>query len=220
MANKRTTLYLHGTIHWAKIFGAPRPNYDGDAREWTFEFEPDEDSLALLEEHGLGDRVKDKSHKKGYENRGRIITLKRGEFRFDGERNEPIRVVDAADAEWTGALVGNGSEVDVKVNVVDYGPRKRSGIYPQAIRVLDLVEFEREEFAPLPKDDKRRQAAEAKRQQVLDDFGDDDEDDVPFEVDADDSRQSEKPKPKGRAKRAEPEKVNLIPDDLDDDIDL
>lgn len=212
MANKRTTLYLHGRIYWAKIFGAPRRNYDGDAREWTFEFEPDEDSLEELRNMKLDleDRVKDKSHKKGYENRGAFITLKRGEFKSNGEKNEHIRVVDAAGQPWGGALIGNNSEVDVKVNVVDYGPRKKAGIYPQAIRVLDLVEFEREEFAPLPKDDERRVKAEAKRQAVADDFANDDDDDVPFDVD---------PPKKGRK---QPDKVNLIPEDydLDDDIDL
>ena len=215
MANKRTTLYLHGKIYWAKIFGAPRPNYDGDAREWTFEFEPDEDSMEQLREHGVGDRVKDKSHKKGYEGRKPSMTLKRNEFKFDGEKNEHIRVVDADNAPWPdNVLIGNGSDVDVKVNVVDYGPRKKSGVYPQAIRVLELEEFEREEFAPLPQDDERRQRAASKRKAEHDefkkDFGiEDDEDeekeeDAPFEAD---------PPKKGRKQR--------IPDgELDDDIEL
>lgn len=212
MANKRTTLYLHGKLYWAKIFGAPRPNFDGDAREWTFEFEPDDESMQELEEHDLGDRVKDKSHKKGYEGRRPSMTLKRNEFKFDGEKNDHIRVVDAAGQPWGNSLLGNETEADVKVTVVDYGPRKKAGIYPVAIRVLDHVEFEREEFAPLPEDDKRRQKAAARKQVQQEDFAKDFADDEPekeppFEADP----------PKRGRKPAE--KMKIL-DELDDDIDL
>lgn len=203
MSNKRTTLYLRGKLYWAKIFGNPRPNYDGDAREWTFEFEPDEDSVELLEEHDLDDRLKDKRDKKGYENRKKFIILKRSEFKVDGDKNDHIRVVDADNQAWNGALIGNETVADVKVTVVDYGPRKKKGIYPVAIRVLDHVAFERDEFEPLPEDDVRRKKAAARRSTIAEDFGDDD------------TEVEEKPARASR-KRREPEKVNLVDDDLDD----
>lgn len=216
MANKRTTVFLHGRLYWAKIFGTPRPNYDGDAREWTLEFEPDAASTAELQKHGLGDRIKDKRHKKGYEDRAPFIILRRNEFKVDGERNDPIRVVAADGNDWpSNTLIGNETEADVKAVVVDYGPRKKSGIYPLAIRVLEFVPYKREEFAPLPEDDPRRQAAAARREaedkQFKADFGMDDDEDVevkeepPFDMD-----DEEEAKPKNKKAK----------DDLDDDVDL
>lgn len=180
---KRVTEYMRGRIFWAKIFGAPRPNYDGDAREWTFEFEPDENGVETLEEHGLEDRLKDKRDKKGYEDREPFLILKRKEFKYDGDRNEHIRVVDAQNQPWSGnALIGNETVVDVKVTIVDYGPRKKKGIYPTAIRVLDLVPFVPQEFAPLDEDDEYVQAAKEQKDTFARDFGleDDDEEETPF----------------------------------------
>lgn len=166
--NKRETVYLSGKVYWAKIFGAPRPNYNEDGREWTFEFEPDDASVEILKEHGLEDRLKDGRKKNGemrpgYEDRRPFIYLKRDEFNWENEPNEHIRVVDAANQSWdSNKLLGNGTEVDVKVNIVDYGRGKFKGIYPQAIRVLELVPYESEEFRPLDKDDPRvRKAREA-----------------------------------------------------------
>lgn len=179
MSRKRETLYLTGKLYWAKVFGAPRTNYNEDGREWTFEFEPDADSVAALTERGLGDRVKlgkkaDGTFKRGYEDRLPYMNLKRPELDFEGKPNEHIRVVDAANQEWTGGKIGNETEADVKVNIVDYGAGKKKGIYPQAIRVLELVPFVSEEFAPLDASDPRVQKAKAKADDFRKDFGLDD----------------------------------------------
>lgn len=205
MSNKRTTIYLRGKLYWAKIFGAPRPNYDGDAREWTFEFEPDEDSVAELEDQGLEDRLKDKSGKKGYENRKPFLILRRNEFKYDGSPNEHIRVVDADNQEWKGGLVGNGSEADVKLTIVDYGPRKKKGAYPTAIRILTHVPFEREEFPELDKNDERRKAARSKREVSDEQFARD------FGVEQEPTPEE---KPKARRKPA----PITDDEDLDDDV--
>lgn len=168
MANKRETVYLSGKVYWAKIFGSPRPDYNGDKREWTFEFEPDDASLAVLEEHGLGDRLKDGRRqdgtmRPGYENRRKFIYLRRDEFDFEGKPNEHIRVVDAANQEWDGKLLGNETVVDVKTNIVDYGRGKKKGIYPQALRVLELVPYTSNDFAPLDESDPRVKKAKESR---------------------------------------------------------
>jgi hypothetical protein len=205
--NKRETVYLRGKGYWMKIFDAPRPNYGGDAREWTFEFEPDEASIELLEEHDLGDRLKDKSNKKGYEGRGKFLTLKRGEFDYEGNPNEHIRVVDAANTPFPDkTLIGNESEIDVKVSIVDYGVGRFKGIYPIAIRVLELVPYQSEEFAPLPTSDPRRKAAESRKGDFERDFGLDTPDETEPEAPA--------PKPSGRKKAV------LSESELDDDMPL
>lgn len=186
MTKKRDTVYMHGKIYWAKIFGAPRTNYNEDGREWAFEFEPDEAGVeALIKEHKLKDRLKDKFKKDGtmrtgYDNRDNLyIILKRKEFDFEGEPNEHIRVVDAANQKWNPKTeLGNGTEVDIKLQIVDYGPGKKKGIYPIAIRVLELVPFERSDFAPLPADDPRAAKAKKARDTFEEDFGLTDEDDT------------------------------------------
>lgn len=202
MSRKRETVYLSGKLFWAKVLGPPRTNYGGDAREWTFELEPDEASLEILREHGVEDRVKDKSHKKSYEGRAPFISFKRGEFDYEGEPNDPIRIVDAANQAWDGKTeLGNETVADVKVSIVDYGANKFKGVYPIAIRVLELVPFARQEFAPLAEDDPRRKAVESKRDDFERDFGL-----------ADDSEDEPALKPSSRKKTV------LEDGELDDDV--
>lgn len=182
----RKTVYLKGYLYWVKVLDAPKPNFDGDAREWTFEFEPDAESMATLTENGLEDRVKDKRSKKNYEDREPFIILRRGEFKVDGDRNDKIRVVDAANEEWNSKTkIGNKTLADVKVQIVDWGPRKKKGIYPLAIRILELVPYVPNEFAPLSEDDPHYKAAKAKNDAFERDFGvtnDDNQESAPEET--------------------------------------
>ena len=192
MTKKRSTEYMHGKVYWPKIFGAPRTNYNEDGREWNFEFEPDDDGIELLvKTHKLKDRLKDKYKKNGdmrngYENRDRnFIILKRNEFDSEGEPNEHIRVVDAANQAWNPKTeLGNETEVEVKVQIVDYGAGKKKGIYPIALRILDLKPFERSDFAPLAETDERVRKARAEYSgpSVAEDFADTDEGDTPEET--------------------------------------
>lgn len=207
--NKRTTLYLRGKIYWAKILGNPRPNYDGDAREWSFEFEPDEDSVAQMEEAGVGNKLRDPSKKKGYDGRGEYVILRRGEFKVDGSENDPIRVVDAANGAWDSkTFIGNETLADVKVTVVDYGPRKKMGMYPVALRILELVPYEPKEFSDLPSDDPRLKAAKSKRQVTDEQFNKD------FGIEDEAEEEAPKPTRATRKPRAKP----VVDDDLDDDV--
>ncbi len=148
-AVNKATVFLSGKVYWAKVIGAPRPNYGGDAREWTFEFEPDAEGLKVLKQHRLTDRLKDK-----YEDRGRFLVLRKSEFNKDGNPNSPIRLYDGDDNEWDKTkLIGNGSDADVKLDIRDYGPGKKKGVYPVAIRVTDLVAYQSSEFGGMDKDD-------------------------------------------------------------------
>ena len=168
-AVNKQTVFLSGKLYWAKVIGTPRPNYAGDAREWTFEFEPDEAGLKKLKELKLADRLKDK-----YEDRGKYITLKKSELSKDGNPNTPIRIYDKDNNDWEGALIGNGTSADVKLDVRDYGVGKKKGVYPVAIRVKELVEYRSSEFGAMDNDD----APVAPKAEPLDvDLNDD----VPFE---------------------------------------
>ena len=174
-AVNKATVFMSGKLYWAKVLGEPRPNYGGDAREWTFEFEPDEEGLKVLKQHKLTDRLKDK-----YEDRGKFLVLRKTEFNKDGNPNPPIRVYDGDDNEWDRSkMIGNASAADVKLDIRDYGVGKKKGVYPVAIRITDLVPYQSSEFGGM--DGKADRAAPpAKRNNVAKDFAEDLNDEVPF----------------------------------------
>jgi hypothetical protein len=169
----KTTLYLTGKIYWAKVLGNPRPNYSKDGNEWTFEFEPNAEGVKALKNAKLADRLKDK-----YEDRGRFLTLRKAELAKDGKPNTPIRVYDNENQAWPAeTLIGNGSVVDVKLDVRDYGPGKKQGVYPIAIRVTELVPYVSSEFGAMDNDAKPEKAASKPAPRTLRDELDDD---LPF----------------------------------------
>lgn len=150
----RETVYLIGTLNWAKILGDPVPNYNRDGNEWTFDFTPDEAAVAELRRLGVEHKLKNKG-----DERGNFLTLKQRAVRNDGKPSRPITVVDGRNRLWDPEVkIGNMTVGEVKVDVVDYGkskaPQARYGLYPIAIRVLEHKPYVRQEFAPLPEDSK------------------------------------------------------------------
>lgn len=182
--NNATTVFAKGRIFWAKILGdrALHPTYDGDARQWAFEFEPED--TEFLKEAGLLDRLKDKEDAKNPD-KGEFLVLKKPELNRDGEKNEPIRVYDADGEPWPeDKLIGNGSKADVKLRIVDWGRGKRKSIYTTAIRITDLVPYISDEFAAMDENDeapKKKKAAPKKKKAAAPEFDDDLNDDVPFD---------------------------------------
>lgn len=166
-AVNKTTVFLSGKLYWAKVLGDPRPNYQGDAREWTFEFEPNEEGLKVLKQHKLTDRLKDK-----YDDRGRFIVLRKTELNKDGNPNPPIRIYDANNEDWDrSVLIGNESEADVKIDIRDYGLGKKKGVYPVAIRVTSLVPYQSSEFGAMDGTDRPARAASKAKSTFEEDFG-------------------------------------------------
>lgn len=149
MAALKSTVFITGKLFWAKVLGKPRPNYGGDANEWTFEIEPDKKGLEVLKNHKLTDRLKDK-----HEGRGKYLVLRKSELSKDGRENAPIRVYDKEQNEWDGnKLIGNGSVADVKLDIRDYGPGKKKGVYPVAIRITEPVAYQSSEFGAMDGED-------------------------------------------------------------------
>jgi hypothetical protein len=179
MATSKAVEFLSGRLFWAKVTGNPVPNYGGDAREWTFEFEPDEKGVAILKTHKLDDRLKEKEDAKNPD-KGRFLVLRKKEFSMDGKENPPIRIYDSEDNAWGGALIGNGSAADVKIDIRDYGVGKKKGIYPVAIRVTDLVAYQSSEFGGMGKEEKAAPPAKARKPAPKADFAADLDDDIPF----------------------------------------
>lgn len=175
MANKSTKVFASGKVKWAKIVGerALSPNYDGDAREWSFDFYPED--TTFLKDHKLLDRLKTDTDGNDY------IRIKKPEFNKEGEKNEPFRIYDADDTPWDDRLIGNGSDVDVKIDIRDWGVGKKKSIYAAAIRVTDLVEYQSNEFAGMEKSTKKPSAKKKVPGKTILQELDDLDDDVPFD---------------------------------------
>lgn len=181
--NNKATVFLSGKIFWAKVLGEPVLNYNKDAREWTFELEPDEKGLQSLIKNGLADRIKGKGYNIGtkgqHKERNPFIQLKKSELNKDGKPNTPLRIYDEDDTDWDkDTLIGNESRVDVKLDIRDYGVGKKKGVYPVAIRITDHVEYQSSEFGGMDaKEDSEPpfKKTKTKKDTFKEDFGLDDE---------------------------------------------
>lgn len=191
MTDKPKSIVIRGVLNYAKVLGAPRKHtglekYD-KGPYWSVDVTPDAKSMELIEDLDLEDKLRPKKKKdeekiKADKNRvgtGKFLSFKHLLKRADGTENDPIRVVDARGQAWGSALIGNGSVADVRARVVDYGPGSEKGLYIQAIRVLDHVPYETEDFEPLPEDDEYAPSADEIK---AEDPSSDEEldDDVPF----------------------------------------
>ncbi len=179
MANmKPKTLRIRGKASYAKILGDPVTNYAKDGKEWKMDLELEgDDVLKELNKEGLKDKIK---NKEGYLDGAPYMSFKHAATRLDKKtgqivENKPIRVFDAKGQPWdTEQLIGNGSVVDVKFEVIDWGS-DRIGCYIRAVRVIKLVPYMTADFDPLDEDDEFYVEVVAKG-----------EDTPPFEDDLDD----------------------------------
>lgn len=153
MANEVKTVYARGKFHWAKVIGAPRlktGEFADGSREWTIDFTPDKDGVKAFKEHGI--QLRDPKGKDTREER--FYTFRQPEFNTHGEKNDPIKIVESdGKTPWGNKLIGNETVGEVKFVVKDYGKGKRKGVYIRAVRILDLVPYEVQDFAPLSEDD-------------------------------------------------------------------
>lgn len=152
--NSKEIVYLRGKLHWAKVLGDPVPNYEKTGNEWVFDLALDSDGVKQMK--GLkvnGKPVKNINNRD--DERGDYVTFRQKELKKSGDPNRPIKVMDAAGNDWPAdQKLGNGTVADVKFEVIDFGKGMYPGVYPRAIRVLEHVGYESQEFAPLSEDDK------------------------------------------------------------------
>jgi len=162
MASKSTTLVLRGKANYAKILGKPIPNYNKDGLEWKMDLIVDKSVIKEMKALGVGDRVKQKDD---YADGAPYLHFRHRELNNKGDKNKPIKVTDILGDPWDDdTLIGNGSVVDVKFDVVDYGPGMKHGVYIRSVRVLDLVPYNGEKLEPINEEDEYFQkAAEARR---------------------------------------------------------
>lgn len=165
MADKPVTAVVRGVLTWAKVLGEPRMNTFTNEREWSVDITPDEDSMKKLKELKITERLRDP--KEEDDRTEQYLSFRQKEFRTDpvsGEKkaNRPIEVVDIQGRAWDGkTLLGNGTVADVKFTVRDYGKGKPKGVYIQAVRVLELVPYVANTFAPLSEEEQAKFGATA-----------------------------------------------------------
>lgn len=129
------TLYLSGKAYWAKVFEHNLDNYDGTLSA-QIEIELDKEQRDALKESGS--RVTPKLQDDG--------TIR---VRFKRKFDNPLfpnlgglpNVLDA-EGKPLNELIGNGSDVTVKVTV--YDTKKGKGTRLESVRVDNLVEYNAE----------------------------------------------------------------------------
>lgn len=155
---KDNVIVIRGVLNYAKVLGKARPHTGNPKYDkgpyWSVDVSPLKTHASLIEKFGLEEKLRDPSEKdKNRVGRDKYLSLRVLENRSDGEKNSPPRVVDAQGNPWDGSLIGNGSIGDVRVKVVDYGKGVEKGVYLQALRILDHVPYESNDFEPLSEDD-------------------------------------------------------------------
>lgn len=167
MTKNTQTFVIRGKTSFAKILGDPVPNYEKTGKEWKMDLKIDKSVEKEMKAAGLGDRVK---RKDGYLGGEPFMTFKQKELKADGTPAQAPTVQDIKGNPWDqNKLIGNDSTVDVKFIKMDHGAGKKAGVYIRAVRVLDLNEYNRQEFDAVNEDDEffnavqEAEAAEADR---------------------------------------------------------
>lgn len=145
------------------MLGEPRlsPKYPEDGKSWTIDLVLSDDGVREAQALGLNDKLSTNRKKPRDVNGQPFLTFKQREFQKDGKKNDPIEVKDIAGRLWDqNKLIGNGSVVDVRFNLVETVGRD-PGIYPKGIRVLEHVPYEGKDFDPVSEDDPYYAAAKA-----------------------------------------------------------
>lgn len=150
--SEKVTSYIRGTSWYCKLLGDPVLNYNKDGKEWTIDVQLDPSGVKQVKSLGLGSRIKNKDNDMGdylHFKQSETITVA-GEVKV----MDPPKVVDSKGNTWDPEKkIGNGSVIDVKFEVKDYGVGKQKGVYLKAVRVLKHVPYEPNDFAPLSEDD-------------------------------------------------------------------
>lgn len=138
---ERKTIFIRGKAQYAKVL-EPVPNYNKDGYEWTLDLQLDDAGIAQAKSEMAPKKIKTSDAF------GKYVRFKQGtqyKDRITGEmkNRQPIPIVDARGQPWDMTKkIGNGSLIDVKASVVDYGAGKELGVYLQKVRVLDLVLYD------------------------------------------------------------------------------
>ena len=137
-------MIVNGKVWWFKALGKPVTGEYGT--KWSFDLSLEADQIKKLVDDGMSERyLKNKE-----DDRGTFLTFERNAVKKDGEPAKPFPVVGktrGADGNWVewdqNKLIGNGSEVAVRVILNEKTWKKDTWLKPSAleIQVRELVEY-------------------------------------------------------------------------------
>jgi hypothetical protein len=136
-------ILITGKIFWAKVNpNKPVRNKFSDKYQWSFDLSLDKDQIKKLTDAGMKrSYIKDKD-----DERGKFLTFARDAVKKSGDRGKPFSIVDSAKKPWPeGKLIGNGSTVNVKIELNNRkDPKGNEFLKPAALalQVWELIEFE------------------------------------------------------------------------------
>lgn len=151
LANKDTiTAVVRGKTSFCKLLPDQLAlNYLKDGKEWSMDLQLSKEAVKDIKSYGIGSKIKTRD---GYLDGQPYIRFTQKETNGQGEPNKPVEIIDILGNPWDDRRIGNGSVVDVKFLVRDYGAQK--GVYIRKVRVLDHVPFEAQSTMPeLSEDD-------------------------------------------------------------------
>lgn len=133
MANDSKNKYtiISGKAYWAAVI---EPNTTFEPC-WSLDVSLDKANKEKVVADGL--LVKNKN-----DDRGDFVTIKRKVTKRDGSPRQAPDIIDAAKNVWNGALIGNGSVVNVKYQPYEYTVRGKKG------KSADLVKVQVVELVP------------------------------------------------------------------------
>lgn len=134
-------MIIRGQARWFKLLGKPHAGYGDTFNEWSTDVYIDDATAAKLTQEGVGHKIKDKGN-------GKFVSFKRKELKPNGEKNQPVRVVDHRGEAWNPNIkVGNGSVVNVNFAINEFGKGKTDKTMNiLSLQVWELVKYEGGEF--------------------------------------------------------------------------
>lgn len=135
----KTFIWKNVELHWCKLLGDPRPNYNEDGNEWTVDITIPESDVAAVKKLGLHPKALKE------DDRGTYFKYKRPEMTKDGKLNKPVTIKDQSGKAWDDSkLIGNGSKADIMLKFMEVGYKNKTWHKPVifAIKINEVVEYE------------------------------------------------------------------------------
>ena len=159
---------IQGKIYWAHIDPQnPRQKYkttEETDKQWSLDLELTSTTAKVLQKLDLASSIRDGSSDAVEKVKGRklngkptlvtnkphvcdefFFSFRNPAFAKDGKRQRPPTVVDGVKKDISGIKIGNGSLVNIKYNEWVNPTTGKTSIFLNAIQVIDLIEFEKEE---------------------------------------------------------------------------
>ena len=147
-------------LHWNKLLGDPRLNYNEDGKEWAVDLHLTDDHIAAMEKEGFSSdsylkKVKgSKTEILVTDDGKKVLKYTRPEFNKDGKANKRVTIIDGEGMPWDQeTMIGNGSIADLQYSIYTLPPRRglpeRGKLALVKLLIKELVPFEKKDTEEL-----------------------------------------------------------------------